>query len=135
MLRAFVYTCWGEEAAHAEVRTKITRALRNRPEKYKLFTKQEVLARTKGWDLQGKALPLEVASVIAAVYKVDIVFHLAGSFPILFKAEAPQRPEVNLILKDGVHVNATESCGEIALLQEEAPALRLGPGGSVAELA
>ena len=135
LVRAFAYTCWGEQAAHAEVRSKITRAVRTRPEKYKLFTKEEVLARTKGWDLQGKALPLEVASVMANVYKVDIVFHLAGSFPILFKAEVTTRPEVNLILKDGVHVNATESCIEIALLQEGVPELRLGPGGSVAELA
>ena len=109
LLRAFSHTCWGEQAMHAEVRSKITRAIRTKPEKYKLFTKEEVLARTKGWDLQGKALPLEVASVIARVYKVDVVFHLAGSFPILFKAEITRRPKVNLILKDGVHVNATES--------------------------
>ena len=116
LVRAFAISWLEDELRHTEVRSKIVNEIKRNPNKYSFNLTSDSNKLIKRWEVSGVYLPIEVSTVIATIYNVDIKVHQAGGFPLLFKSQKP-KGLVNLILKDGIHVNAVVSRVEMDNLQ------------------
>ena len=117
LVRAFAKSWLEDEGRHREVRLKVTNAIKRNPNRFKLADQDITDKLYKLWGVEGVPLPIEVADVLATVYKVNIKIFQAGSLPLIFNAPKSE-VQVNLILKDGMHVNAVvnKSNGDIQIL-------------------
>ena len=103
LVKAFALTLFGDQMKHPEVRKKLVNQIKKNPTRYNLGSISP--PQLRNWEIQGVNLPVEVLEALATAYKVNIILHQAGTFPLLFSAPKPQST-INLVYKDGIHINA-----------------------------